>query len=113
MWGEQIAEAVEGFLKKGKIIQKPAFKFRDPRTGQIPEAELNPYKLLRQIRDSGFQAKIIPPFAYYTYPFKNFAFKSSKEILPIIRIYTKRLVRPCYPASLLLSHTFEIMAIKK
>ena len=113
MWGEQISKAVEEFLREGKITQKPSFKFRDPYTGQLPEAELNPFRLLSLLKNSGFQAKIIIPFSCYTYPFKNFALRNIKDVLPIMKIYIKKILKFCYPLSLLLSPTVEIIATKE
>ncbi len=112
MYGQQIPRAVEDFLREGKITQKPLFKFRHPYSGQIPEAELNPYGLIKLLTNFGFQAKIIPPFTCNTYPFKNFSLKSRKDILPIMKIYIKKIVKLCNPVSLLFSHAVEIIATK-
>ena len=112
MWGEQILKAVEEFLRKGEITQKPLFKYRDPRSGQLPEAELSPFKLIKLLKDFGFETKIIPPFSCYFYPFKNFTLRSKKDISPIMKIYLKKIAKLCYPVSLLASPAVEIIATK-
>jgi len=61
MWGWNIFKAVEEYLEKGRIAQKPSFKFRNPATGEYPEYEFNPYKLKKKLQRFGFKAKIMRP----------------------------------------------------
>jgi SAM-dependent methyltransferase len=58
-WGVSVTKAVEEYLEKGRIAQKPSFKFRNPVTGEYPEFEFNPYKLRNQLQRLGFSAKIL------------------------------------------------------
>ncbi|MFH1397000.1 MAG: methyltransferase domain-containing protein, partial [Candidatus Omnitrophota bacterium] len=112
MWGKEITEAVEEFDKYGRTSYSPRFKYRDPYSGQIPEAELNPFKMANILRDYGFRVKVMRPFSCYTYPFINFPCRSINDAFSIIKAYIKRLVSVCYPVSLLLSPVVEIIAVK-
>jgi 2-polyprenyl-3-methyl-5-hydroxy-6-metoxy-1,4-benzoquinol methylase len=58
MWGEEIYNAVEAFIKGERIETCPAFKYRNPKTGEFPERDFNPFQLRKTIEQIGFKAKV-------------------------------------------------------
>jgi len=58
LYGNEIVRAVSSILK-GQNFKSPKFKYRDPVTGNFPERELNPFKVLRTLKQTGFKCKII------------------------------------------------------
>ncbi|HEU4334421.1 MAG TPA: class I SAM-dependent methyltransferase [Candidatus Eisenbacteria bacterium] len=61
-WGEQVAAAVGEFLERGRVSKTPEFPYRDPRDGQYPERELNPFWMMGKFRDAGLEPEILPAF---------------------------------------------------
>ena len=53
---------MQEFLTTGRLASKPDFLYRDPRDGQYPERELNPFWMLRKFRDAGLEPEILPAF---------------------------------------------------
>jgi len=47
LYGDAIRKIVEEYLKTGKIMQYPYFKYRNPLTGEYPEMEFNPMEIVR------------------------------------------------------------------
>lgn len=62
MFGDRVGAAVEELLLTGTIRDRPEFPYRDPRDGQYPERELNPFWLMRKFRDAGFTPELLPAF---------------------------------------------------
>jgi SAM-dependent methyltransferase len=61
-WGEDVRAAVRELLERGRIAQRPEFPYRDPRDGQYPERELNPFWMMQKIRDAGLEPELLPAF---------------------------------------------------
>jgi SAM-dependent methyltransferase len=62
MFGDQIQDGVEELLQTGTIRRKPEFPYRDPRDGQYPERELNPFWLQTKFREAGLTPELLPAF---------------------------------------------------
>ena len=62
LWGEQVAAAVGEFLERGRLAKEPEFRYRDPRDGQYPERELNPFWMMGKFRDAGLEPELLPAF---------------------------------------------------
>lgn len=62
LWGEQVAEGVREFLKSGRLERTPEFLFRDPRDGQYPERELNPFWMMEKFREAHLEPELLPAF---------------------------------------------------
>jgi len=62
MVGPEIYAAVREFLETGEVRTGPPFRYRDPRDGQYPERELNPYWMMRRFRDAGLAPELLPAF---------------------------------------------------
>jgi SAM-dependent methyltransferase len=62
LWGEQVPEGVRAFLKSGHPERKPEFLYRDPRDGQYPERELNPFWMMEKFREARLEPEILPAF---------------------------------------------------
>lgn len=62
MFGDRVGTAVEELLLTGTIRDRPEFPYRDPRDGQYPERELNPYWLMRKFREAGLAPELLPAF---------------------------------------------------
>jgi SAM-dependent methyltransferase len=60
--GPEIYEAVREFLSSGKVSRRPAFPYRDPRDGQYPERELDPFWLMERFREAGLLPELLPAF---------------------------------------------------
>lgn len=104
MYGDEIGKAVAEYLKDGRISTKPAFKFRDPVTGEYNEFEFNPYTLKKKLESSGFSARVARPY------FTLSPFLSIKDISINLAKYV---IRVFYPLSTIIAPHFEIMARKK
>ena len=101
MYGNQILEAVEEYSRAGRIINKPAFKFRDPVTGEYNEYEFNPYALKRKLEKVGFSAEVAKPC---------FSKSRQRGFLKNLAIYG---LRASHPLSLVITPFFNIVARKK
>ena len=104
MYGENIENAVEQYLKKGKVIGKPAFKYRDPVTGECSELPFNPFLLKNRLDRSAFKAQLIKPF---------FATRAASSVGNILINTIAWTIRSFYPLSIVISPQFEIRAVKK
>lgn len=62
MFGDQVATGVEELLQTGTVRNRPEFPYRDPRDGQYPERELNPFWLMRKFREAGLKPELLPAF---------------------------------------------------
>jgi len=62
LWGEQVTEGVREFLKGGSAGPKPEFGYRDPRDGQYPERELNPFWMIEKFREAKLEPELLPAF---------------------------------------------------
>jgi len=71
MFGEELNQSVEEYLKNGKISNKASFPYRNPYSGEYPELYFNPMKLTKSLKKMGFVARYIPPSEY------------KSEILPV------------------------------
>lgn len=60
--GAEIDEGVREFLSSGRVSRPPAFRYRDPRDGQYPERELNPFWLMERFREAGLEPELLPAF---------------------------------------------------
>ena len=60
--GPDIEGAVRDYLETGTIRKVPAFRYRDPRDGQYPERELNPFWMMDRFRDAGLTPELLPAF---------------------------------------------------
>ncbi|HKQ19226.1 MAG TPA: hypothetical protein VJW75_05705, partial [Candidatus Eisenbacteria bacterium] len=61
-WGEDVIAQVREFLVSGQIAKAPEFRYRDPRDGQYPERELNPFWMMRKFEAAGLRPEILPAF---------------------------------------------------
>ena len=62
LWGDHVKTAVDEILASGKVARRPEFLYRDPRDGQYPERELNPFWMKRKFEDAGLRPEILPAF---------------------------------------------------
>jgi ubiquinone/menaquinone biosynthesis C-methylase UbiE len=103
MFGEEIFKAVDDFEKKGKIPNKPKFRYRNPITGEYPEKEINPFTLKHMLEKKGFEVSFSPHF--YSSSFSN------------IEMTMKRLfywMGKCIPIGhLFLTPGFALLGIKR
>jgi hypothetical protein len=97
--GDEIFRAVEEYLARGRIRQKPAFKFRNPETGEYQEFEFNPYQLKKELKKIGFQGKILKP--YFSVQDKG-----------ILRKVAVKVIQLSYPLSMVIIPCFIIVAKK-
>lgn len=104
MYGNEISRAVDRYLKEGKTICKPRFKFREPITGTYPEFEFNPFALKKTLRKFGFKAKMLRPYFVAEHP---------SSIKRGVKKLLAQTVRWFHPLSLLTSTKFEILAEKQ
>ncbi len=61
LWGSQVGDGVRQFLE-GRPPARPEFLYRDPRDGQYPERELNPFWMLDKFRDARLTPELLPAF---------------------------------------------------
>jgi SAM-dependent methyltransferase len=59
--GEVISGTRE-LLETGSLQRKVEFPYRDPRDGQYPERELNPFWMMRKFHDAGLEPELLPAF---------------------------------------------------
>jgi SAM-dependent methyltransferase len=60
--GEEVETGVRELLETGQVRHRPEFEYRDPRDGQYPERELNPFWLMQKFRDAGLEPELLPAF---------------------------------------------------
>jgi hypothetical protein len=61
-WGDQVAVRVREFLERGRVSERPEFRYRDPRDGQYPERELDPFWMMEKFREAGLTPELLPAF---------------------------------------------------
>jgi ubiquinone/menaquinone biosynthesis C-methylase UbiE len=103
MFGEEIFKAVEGFEKNGKVANKPAFRYRNPITGEYPEKEINPFTLRKLLWGAGFEVSFTPYF--YSESFKCLEM-AAKRFYYFVEKYLPI-------AHLFLSPGFALLGVKK
>ena len=103
MYGQQILQAVDDYLQKGRVLNKPSFKFKNPETGEFNEFEFNPFRLKKQLEDNGFSVQILKP---------SFQITSYHSISAILRNLAIHGIKIFHPMSLLVAPRFEILARK-
>ena len=103
MFGNEIFEAVEEFKEKGKICNRPKFRYRNPITGEFPEREINPFDLKMMLIKRGFKASFIPYF--YS--------ESFSDIEMIIKRFYYLMERYIPILHLFLTPGFALLGIKK
>lgn len=106
LWGQQIFDVVDEYQATSRIGHRAAFKYRNPRTGEYPELELNPLGLIRKLGELGFQSRIIPTYWSPTYPSrsKDLFFRTGMKVL--------RALKPLHLLFSLMIPMFEIRAQK-
>lgn len=109
LYGNQIMKAAEEYLERGQVLNRPAFKFRDPETGEYQEFEFNPLRLNRELQKAGFSAKVLRPYLYTGYPLRP----NRGLFLNLVAWAGVRGIRAFHPLSLLVAPFFEIVARKK
>ena len=62
LWGGQVAEGVREFTANGRVSAVPEFRYRDPRDGQYPERELNPFWMMEKFREAKLEPELLPAF---------------------------------------------------
>jgi ubiquinone/menaquinone biosynthesis C-methylase UbiE len=103
MFGDEIFKAVEGFEKNGKVSNKPAFRYRNPTTGEYPEKEINPFTLKHMLEKRGFEVSFAPYF-----------YSSSLGNAEMIIKYVSYWIEKCMPiVHLLLTPGFALLGRKK
>jgi SAM-dependent methyltransferase len=60
--GEDVEAGVRELLETGEVRRKPEFEYRDPRDGQYPERELDPFWMMRKFKDAGLEPELLPAF---------------------------------------------------
>jgi SAM-dependent methyltransferase len=61
LFGEEIIQAVEEYMKEGTISKKPSFQYRNPYTGEYPELCFNPWALMSNLKKMGFECRLVSP----------------------------------------------------
>lgn len=62
LWGNAVIEGAREFQEKGTVTAVPEFRYRDPRDGQYPERELNPFWMMEKFRAAKLEPEILPAF---------------------------------------------------
>lgn len=104
MYGDEIFRAVEEYLTEGQVLNKPAFKFRDPVTGEYNEFEFVPYLLKRKLERSGFSARIVRPY---------FPLRPLHSVTDILINLAVCAIAALHPLSTMIAPAIELVAIKK
>lgn len=97
-WGEEVMAEVREFLASGHVSKTPEFRFRDPRDGQYPERELNPFWMMRKFKDAGLQPEVLP--AFFSRGIEVHPRQSVKDVLrffcsrwPVLSVYVWPIMR--------------------
>ena len=98
LFGEEIYQAVKGYIDYSKIPNKPSLIPRHPLTGALCEKEFNPYTLKARLNKVGFKTEVIPPF-----------FSPLSKIKKVAAL----ILRKSHPLSLLILRRFDIISIKE
>lgn len=62
LWGPRLSEGLREFQANGRVSILPEFRFRDPRDGQYPERELNPFWMMEKFREAKLEPELLPAF---------------------------------------------------
>ncbi len=62
LWGPRLSEGIREFQAKGRISIVPEFRYRDPRDGQYPERELDPFWMMEKFREAKLEPELLPAF---------------------------------------------------
>ncbi|MGE5174822.1 MAG: class I SAM-dependent methyltransferase [Hyphomicrobiales bacterium] len=62
LYGDGVLEGVREFLAQGRVVTKPPFPYRDPRDGQYPERELDPFWMMEKFREAKLAPELLPAF---------------------------------------------------
>ncbi|HEX7078764.1 MAG TPA: class I SAM-dependent methyltransferase [Candidatus Eisenbacteria bacterium] len=62
LYGDDVLEGVREFLAAGRVAKTPEFRYRDPRDGQYPERELDPFWMMEQFRAARLDPELLPAF---------------------------------------------------
>jgi SAM-dependent methyltransferase len=60
--GADVIEGTRELLETGAVRRKAEFPYRDPRDGQYPERELNPFWMMGRFREAGLTPELLPAF---------------------------------------------------
>lgn len=60
--GADVIEGTRELLETGAVRRQAGFRYRDPRDGQYPERELNPFWMMGKFTEAGFQPELLPAF---------------------------------------------------
>jgi SAM-dependent methyltransferase len=60
--GDDVLAGVREFQETGSVSRRAEFPYRDPRDGQYPERELNPFWMMGKFRDAGLAPELLPAF---------------------------------------------------
>ena len=108
LYGNQIAAAVEEYLREGRVLNKPRFGYRNPETGEYPEFEFNPFRLKGRLQEAGFSTKLIRPYFYSGYPSS-----AGRGLIRNLAAWARvRVIRGLHPLSIFIAPYFEIVARK-
>ena len=99
LYGDEIAQAVNQYLRYGKTTLPVAFKCRDPISGIYLERDFNPFLLGKILRKFGFQTKMLRPFLLVN------------GRVPSI-MFAAQAIKVFHPLSLFVSPIFEILCQK-
>lgn len=100
MFGEEIIQAVEEYLKEGEIHKKPSFRYRNPYTGEYPELCFNPRALIRDLKKMGFECKLVSPSqtfgSYEPSPIKRSILKAYRGLVRISPVTITPFIYPTF-----------------
>lgn len=60
--GGEVIEGTRQLLETGAVRCRATFGYRDPRDGQYPERELNPFWMMRKFEEAGLRPELLPAF---------------------------------------------------
>ncbi|HLQ67377.1 MAG TPA: class I SAM-dependent methyltransferase [Candidatus Limnocylindrales bacterium] len=60
--GGDVIAGTRELLETGTVRRRAEFPYRDPRDGQYPERELNPFWMMARFREAGLQPELLPAF---------------------------------------------------
>jgi len=60
--GNEVVAGTRELLESGAVRRRAPFPFRDPRDGQFPERELNPFWMMSRFREAGLEPQLLPAF---------------------------------------------------
>jgi SAM-dependent methyltransferase len=97
-WGEDVAAGVREFLETGRVARRPEFLYRDPRDGQYPERELNPFWMMDKFREAHLEPELLP--AFFSRGIERHPRQTVKDVLrffctrwPVLSVYVWPITR--------------------